>query len=204
MANFSTNKSDGKQTAIFKKHHPHEVITDLTTSKQISQAYNESNRYQHTAKVTIVGHATLRPYDPIYLDGLPNGMSGYWTVLSIEHIFGGRVAKYMMNIEVGTDVIGDVDLKAKDRSDTRDVQSDFAGQSLTSSPSKLTEYSLSPNSSPINPTYGVTATTAIQNLSAVAVPKVTGTTSFKDLPPNISGVKKTIQWTSTSSGKVLQ
>jgi hypothetical protein len=30
MANFSTNKSDGKQTAVFKKHHPHEVIKDLS------------------------------------------------------------------------------------------------------------------------------------------------------------------------------
>jgi hypothetical protein len=204
MANFSTNKSDGKQTAIFKKHHPHEVITDLTTSKQISQSYNESNRYQHTAKVIIVGHATLRPYDPIYLDGLPNGMSGYWTVLSIEHIFGGRVAKYMMSIKVGTDVIGNVDSTAKDRSDTRDIQSDFAGQSLTVAPSNLTEYSISPNSSPISPTYGVTATTAIQNLSQVAVPTVSGTTPFNDLPPNIGGIKKTIQWVSTSSGKVLQ
>lgn len=204
MANFSTNKSDGTQTAVFKKHHPHEVITDLTTSKHIAQSYNQANKYQHRAKVTIVGHATLRPYDPIYLDGLPNGMSGYWTVLSVEHIFGGRVAKYLMTIEVGTDVIGDVDSKAKSRSDTRDVQNDFAGQSLTTSPSKLTEYNLSPNASSLSPSFGVTSKTAIQNLSKVTVPKVTGITSFKDAPPNVSGVKKTVQWSATSGGKVLK
>jgi hypothetical protein len=204
MANFSTNKSDGKQTAVFKKHHPHEVIKDLTSSKHIAQSYNQANKYQHRAKVTIVGHATLRPYDPIYLDGLPNGMSGYWTVLSVEHVFGGRVAKYLMTIEVGTDVIGDIDSKAKDRSDTRDVQSDFAGQSLTTAPAKLTEYNLSPNSSNLNPTFGVTAKTAIQNLSKVSVPKVAGSTPFKDLSPNVAGIKKTVQWSSTSSGKVLR
>jgi hypothetical protein len=204
MANFSINKTDGKQTAIFKKHHPHEVITDLTKSKQVAQSYNNTKKYQHRAKLTIVGHATLRPYDPIYLDGLPNGMSGYWTVLSIEHVFGGRVANYMMNIEVGTDVIGDVDPAAKDRADTRDVQSDFAGQSLTYSDAKLTEYNLSPNASTLNPTYGVANKTAIQVRSKVTVPVVPGTTPFKTSPPNVGGVKKTVQWAATSSGKVLR
>jgi hypothetical protein len=204
MSNFSNNKTDGTQTAVFKTHYPHEVITDLTNSKQVAQSYSQTHKYQHRAKVTIVGHATLRPYDPIYLDGLPNGMSGYWTVLSIEHIFGGRVAKYLMTLEVGTDVIGDTDPNAKGRSDTRDVQSDFAGQSLTVPSSKLTEYNLSPNASTLNPKYGVTAKTAVQNLSKVSVPKVTGATAFKDLTPNLNGIKKTVQWSATTSGKVLK
>jgi hypothetical protein len=204
MSIFSTNKSDGTQTAFFKTHYPHEVIKDLTNSKQIAQAFSDTKKYQHRAKVTIVGHATLRPYDPIYLDGLPNGMSGYWTVLSIEHVFGGRVAKYLMNIEVGTDVIGETDPQAKTRADTRDVQSDFANQSLTVSPAKLSEYSLSPNASTVNLTYGVTPKTAVQNTSKVAVPKIAGTTAFKDQAPNIAGVKKTVQWMATSSGRVLK
>jgi len=204
MSNFSSNKSDGTQSAVFKKHHPHEVIKDLTNSKQIAQSFNNANRYQHRAKVSIVGHATLRPYDPIYLDGLPNGMSGYWTVLSVEHVFGGRVANYILNLEVGTDIIGDVDPKAKNRSDTRDVQSDFAGQSLTSSESKLSEYTISPNASSINPSYGVFAKTAIQNKSQTSIPVVAGSTSFKNGAPNISGIKKTIQWSAISSGKVLK
>jgi hypothetical protein len=204
MSNFSNNKSDGTQTAVFKKHHPHEVIKDLVNSKHVAQSYNESNKYQHRAKVSIVGHATLRPYDPIYLDGLPNGMSGYWTVLSVEHVFGGRVANYILNLEVGTDFIGDSDPKARDRSDTRDVQSDFANQSLTSASSKLVEYNLSPNSSTLNPSYGATVKTAVQNISQIAVPKVAGSTNFIYSPPNIDGIKKTVQWSATSSGKVLQ
>jgi len=204
MSNFSNNKSDGTQTAVFKKHHPHEVIKDLVNSKHVAQSYNESNKYQHRAKVSIVGHATLRPYDPIYLDGLPNGMSGYWTVLSVEHVFGGRVANYILNLEVGTDFIGDSDPKARDRSDTRDVQSDFANQSLTSASSKLVEYNLSPNSSTLNPSYGATVKTAVQNISQIAVPKVAGSTNFIYSPPNIDEIKKTVQWSATSSGKVLQ
>jgi len=204
MSNFSNNKSDGTQTAIFKTHYPHEVIKGLTKSKQIAQSYSDTKKYQHRAKVTIVGHATLRPYDPIYLDGLPNGMSGYWTVLSVVHIFGGRVAKYLMKLEVGTDVIGNVDPKAKTRSDTRDVQSDFANQSLTISPSKLSEYKLSPNASTVSPKYGVIPKTAVQNLSKVVVPKVPGATAFKDLAPNIDGLRIPIQWIATSSGKVLK
>jgi hypothetical protein len=204
MSNFSTNKSDGSQTAFFKTHYPHEVIKDLTNSKQIAQAFSDTKKYQHRAKVTIVGHATLRPYDPIYLDGLPNGMSGYWTVLSVEHIFGGRVAKYLMKIEVGTDVIGETDPQAKTRSDTRDVQSDFANQSLTVSPAKLSEYTLSPNASTVNPKYGVTSKTAVQNTSKVAVPNIAGATPFKDQAPNIAGIKKTVQWMATSSGRVLK
>jgi len=204
MSNFSTNKSDGTQTAVFKTHYPHEVVKDLTNSKQIANSYSQTKKYQHRAKVTIVGHATLRPYDPIYLDGLPNGMSGYWTVLSVKHLFGGRVAKYLMTIEVGTDVIGEVDPKARTRSDTRDVQNDFSGQSLTVSTSKLTEYNLSPNASTLNPSYGLTAKTAVQNKSKVAIPKVTGATTFKDAAPNLNGIKKTVQLSATSSGKVLK
>jgi hypothetical protein len=203
MSNFSNNNSDGTQTAFFKTHYPHEVIKDLTNSKQVAQAFSDTKKYQHRAKVTIVGHAPLRPYDPIYLDGLPNGMSGYWTVLSVEHIFGGRVAKYLMSIEVGTDKIGDTDSKAKSRADTRDVQGDFAGQSLIASPSKLAEYNLSPNSSTLSPNYGVTSKTAVQNLSKVTVPKVPNATPFRDLPPNIQGIKKTVVWVSTNSGRVL-
>jgi hypothetical protein len=146
----------------------------------------------------------LRPYDPIYLDGLPNGMSGYWTVLSIKHVFGGSLANYMMLLEVGTDIIGDIDNTASSRSDTRDIQNDFAGQSLDSSDSNLTEYSLSPNSSILNPTYGITNSTAVKKKSAVSVPIVAGSTPFKNSAPNTANIKQTIKWSAKSNGKVVR
>jgi len=204
MSNFSNNKSDASQKAIFKKHHTHEVVKDLTESKLVAQAYSNAHKYQHRAVVSVVGHATLRPYDPIYLDGLPNGMSGYWTVISIKHVFGGSLANYMMLLEVGTDVIGDIDKDARNRSDTRDIQNDFAGQSLEASDSGLTEYALSPNSSTLESTYGITSSTAVKKTSAVAVPVVAGSTPFKKTPPNTANLKQTVQWSAKSSGKVLR
>jgi hypothetical protein len=204
MSNFSKPGAGKTQTAIFKKHHPHEVVEDLTHSKQVANAYQDTNRYQHRAQVTVVGHATLRPYDPIYLDGLPNGLSGYWTVLSVQHVFGGDAVYYAMNLEVGTDILGDVNLNAQKQADLRDVQSDFTNQSLTDSPSKLTEYSLSPNSVSLIPYYGLTSSTAVKNTSQVSVPNVSGATPFKSAPPNIGGIKQTVKWSATSSGKVVR
>jgi len=202
MSNFSNNTSTNSK-AVFKQFHVHEVTANLTESKHISDAYSNTHRYQHRAHVVIVGTASLRPYDPIYLDGLPNGMSGYWTVLSVKHVFGGRPANYMLELEVGTDVIGDVNPAASTNSDLRDIQSDLAGQSLTSSDAKLTEYSLSVNASSLQPSYGVASKTAVNRTTAVSIPKINGATSYKDAPPNISGVKKTVQWTAKSNGKVL-
>lgn len=202
MSNFSNNTFTNSK-AVFKKFHVHEVTSTLTDSKHISDAYSNTHKYQHRAHVVIVGTASLRPYDPIYLDGLPNGMSGYWTVLSIKHIFGGQPANYMLELEVGTDIIGETDPKASSRSDIRDLQSDLANQSLVSSGAKLTEYSVSVNASSLQPSYGNTTKTSKNISTPVSVPSVSGTTIYKDGAPNISGVKKTIQWTSKSNGKVL-
>jgi hypothetical protein len=95
MSNFSNDSLSNEATASFRSHHVFEVASSFADAQHIATDYNNANRYQHRAKVSIVGHAPMRPYDPIYLDGLPNGMSGYWTVLTVKHIFGGRPADYM-------------------------------------------------------------------------------------------------------------
>ena len=204
MSNFSKNTSSKNSKAYFKKHHVYEVAENLSDSKHIADDYSLAHRYQHRASVLIVGSAGLRPYDPVYLDGLPNGLSGYWTVLSIKHVFGGDPAKYMVRIEVGTDVIGDVDPQAKYRSNTRDVQSDLSNQSLTASEPRLSEYSLSVNSQSISAEYGAVAPTAANTTSVVGVPAVPGITPYSDSPPNLKNLKKTVQWVAKSSGKVVK
>jgi hypothetical protein len=204
MSNFSKNTSNSASKAYFKKHHVYEVAENLADSKHIADDYSNAHKYQHRASVLIVGAAGLRPYDPIYLDGLPNGLSGYWTVLSIKHVFGGKPAKYMVRLEVGTDVIGDVDPKAKYRSNTRDVQSDLSNQSLTPSESRLNEYSLSVNSQSISPAYGGTSTTSANASSSVTVPPVPGTTPYSYSSPNLQSVKKTVTWSAKSSGRVIK
>jgi hypothetical protein len=204
MSNFSNNTPSIAPKAVFKKHHVFDVSHDLTESKHIADNRADAHRYQHRANVTIVGHATLRLYDPIYLDGLPNGMSGYWTVLSIRHIFGGAPAKYMIYLEVGTDVIGDTNPNAKNNSEMRDIQSDLAGQSLTSSGAQLSQYSLSPNSSSLYPVTNASDPTAIVNPSPLAIPTISGITPHKDSAPNLKNVKMTVQWTTKSNGKVMK
>ena len=204
MSNFSNSSPTNTPIAVFKKHHTYEVSTSLAESQAIAEDYSNAHRYQYRAEVTIAGHPTLSLYDPIYLDGLPNGMSGYWTVLSIKSIFGGTPAYYMMDLIVGTDVIGDSNPKAATNADTRNVQNDLAGQSLDASGSTLSQYKLSPNSSQLSPTYGVTAPTAITAKSSIAVPTVTGASPYAGTSPNIGSVKRTVQWVAKSSGKVLK
>jgi hypothetical protein len=215
MSNFSKEQLSKDPKTTFKKHHVYEVSHNLTESKHIADDYSNTHRYQHRAHVVIVGSSALRPYDPIYLDGLPNGMSGYWVVLSVKHIFGGRPANYMVELEVGTDVLGDTDPQAKLRADTRDIQSDLAEQSLSSSDSSLSDYSLSPNQNSIVPDYGTTDLTANNAVSAVGVPSgnsitmtptssPTAATPYRDGTPNLKGVKRTVQWASKASTKVVK
>jgi len=203
MSNFSNNTSASNVKAIFTKHHVYEVASSLAESKQIADGYSSTHRWQHRAHVTIIGNPSIRPYDPIYLDGLPNGMSGYWTVLSVVHVFGGRPSNYFVELEVGTDIVGLTDPAAASRAGTRDLQSDLAGQSLVASDSTLTSYTLSPNANSLVLATGTTSPTSITSIGAVSIPNVPNITTYIDAPPDLTGVKKTIQWTSTKSSKVI-
>lgn len=203
MSTFSNNKVGSKVEANFTHHHVYEVANNLNDSKHIADDYTNAHRYQHRATVTVVGYPDLRPYDPIYLDGLPNGLSGYWTVLSVKHVFGTYAPLYFLELEVGTDFIGDVNPDAYKSAANRDVQADLAGQSLTPSDTVLTTYSVSPNSSPLDPDTGVTSPTAIGEPSNIAIPNIVGTTPFADAAPNTDFLKSTVQWGSVDSGKVI-
>ena len=203
MTVFSNNKSTATAKAGFKKYHVHDVATSQTDAKQIADSYKKSHRYQHRAQVSVVGHPSIKPYDPIYLDGLPNGLSGYWTVLSVVHVFGGRPLDYFLNLEVGTDIIGDTDPTAANRAATRDIQSELSGQSLVGYATTLSEFSLSPNSSELIPTRTLMPT-AYTSTSATAVPNVYGATKFLDYYPNLISIKNPVKWIATSSGRILQ
>jgi len=203
MSNYSKNKVGSKVETNFTHHHVYEVANSLSDSKHIADDYTNAHRYQHRATVTVVGYPELRPYDPIYLDGLPNGLSGYWTVLSVKHIFGGYIPYYVLELEVGTDFIGDTNPEAYKTASNRDVQADLSGQSLTASDVVLSSYSVSPNESPINADTGTVTSTANNQTSNIAIPYIPGTTPFADTPPNTDFLKSTVQWTSVNSGKVI-
>jgi hypothetical protein len=203
MTIFSNNKSTATTKAGFKKYHVHEVATSQTDAKQIADSYKKSHRYQHRAQVSVVGHPSIKPYDPIYLDGLPNGLSGYWTVLSVVHVFGGRPSDYFLNLEVGTDILGDTDPTAATRAATRDIQSELSGQSLVGYATTLSEFSLSPNASELIQTKTLMPT-AYTSTSVTAVPSVYGATKFLDYYPNLGSIKNPVKWVATSNGRIVK
>lgn len=86
----------------FIKHQVHETAETLTESRHIAANISDAERYPFRARVTLIGNALVKPYMPIYLDGLPNGMTGYWTVLEVTHRLESPL-RYWMSVVVGTD-----------------------------------------------------------------------------------------------------
>ena len=200
---FSNIGPNAPKVATFKKHHVHEVVNTLAESKQLALDYAQQHRYQHRANVVIVGNSTIRPYDPIYLDGLPNGMSGYWTVLSVKHVLGGSLARYLCELEVGTNALGDVNPNAVNSSGLRDVQGELAGQSLTNNQtSMLVDRSPYINASSLTPSYGATTPTPVVSPPNPSVPNLTNQ-NYPTTAPNLTQIKFPVQWMATSKGQVL-
>ena len=203
MTTYSNSKPGKPAPAKFKKYQTHDVVSSLAESKQLAADYSAAKKWTHRAKVSVVGNVSVKPYQPVYLDGLPNGLSGYWTVLSVRHAFGGIPAKYLLELEVGTDVIGEVDSNARKATLLRDVQAEVSGQSVPAQPEpQLSNISLSPNQSDLVNTYGATDQSFANTPPAIAVP--TGITKdiYSTKAPNFKHVKRKTTWTSTSARKV--
>jgi hypothetical protein len=187
--------SSGKTTSSFVKHQVYDVATSLTESKYIANDLADAKRYQYRARAVVVGNAAVKPYEAIYLDGLPNGMSGYWTVLSVKHIFGGAPANYMMELDLGTDVLGETSDEAIKATKVRDITGELAGQALVPADSSLKDYALEINGSSLTPTYGRTEPTSVVTPRATAVPEtIVSSDPYSVKPPNFSNVKRTTKW----------
>jgi hypothetical protein len=198
MSSFS--KASPKPT--YKKHYPFEVAASTNDAKLIAEAQNKNHKYQYMAEVTVVGDATIRPYDPVYLDNLPNGLSGYWTVISVVHRFGGKPGYYMLDLVVGTDKVGETSTLAPKAVAYRDVEGELNDQSITIGGSSLEEFSLSPNESDLP-----------EPVSNLTEPKVTPRANTFPNPtnnpyslgsPNFSQVKRTVTWKAKKGAKVIQ
>ena len=195
MTTYSASKPGKPAAAKFKKHQTREVVTSLSESKQIAADIAAAKKWVHRATVSVIGNVSVKPYQPIYLEGLPNGMSGYWTVLSVRHTFNGIPAKYLLELEIGTDVIGEVDPNAKKAVPVRDVQAEISGQSVAAQPeAKLLSVDLSPNSSDITNTFGATAPTAVNNSSPVGVPEGITKDIYSTTAPNFGAIERTTTW----------
>lgn len=190
MSSFS-RKNNPKR---FKRHYVHEAATSLTDAKYIANDLANMKRYAYRAKVVTIGNAAVRPYDPIYLDGLPNGMSGYWIVLSVTHVFGGKDSEYKMELEVGTDTLGDVDKNAYKNAETRDVEGELSGQAITSGESVLLDVSTSVNASQLSPSYTASTPTVAVTPPANAVPSSLTTNPYDYAYPVPKIEASTVKW----------
>jgi hypothetical protein len=187
--------------AAFKKHYPHEVVSNVNDSKLLANALSNTSRYQYTMEVTVIGNSDIRPYDPIYLDNLPNDLSGYWTVLSVSHQFNGRKGYYVLDLVVGAETLGDINPNANKAVQYRDVESELSGQSLTVAESQLTEISLSPNSSELQDVdydgVGPNVTQPSNSFSNLV------TNPYLIKPPSLKGVKNTVAWSAKKGSKII-
>ena len=187
--------------AAFKKHYPYEVVSNVNDSKLLANALSNTSRYQYTMEVTVIGNSDIRPYDPIYLDNLPNDLSGYWTVLSVTHNFNDSRAYYILDLVVGAETLGDVNPNAGKVVQYRDVESELSGQSLTVAESQLTEISLSPNSSELQDVdydgVGPNVTQPSNSFSSIV------TNPYLIKPPSLKGVKNTVSWSAKKGNKIV-
>jgi len=110
-----TTKNKAKTTKtkssaeFFDKFHTHVVANNPAIAKHESKAADDRNAFPYRATVEVLGNPTLRPDLPIYLDGLGNYYTGYWTILSAEHkvIEKERNSQiYTTILTVGTDSLG--------------------------------------------------------------------------------------------------
>lgn len=198
---YSKVSSSTKEAAKYKKYHVLEVVTSLTEGKYIASDLADAQRYAYRASATLVGNVNIRPYEPIYLDGVPNGMSGYWTVLSVRHIFGSDIAKYIAIVELGTDIIGETNETAYKAADTRDVNAEISGQSIGRSSSVLMDYKASVNASTLVPPQQGSV-----NVSKSAFESVVDASSpdlYQNDVPDFSIIKRSTAWVATKKGTVL-
>jgi hypothetical protein len=79
----------------------HEVIDNTLNAELLAEAQSSVSRYKYVGNALLAGYAPLRPYDPVYLYGLTDGMSGVWIVISVTHSFGKDLS-YAMRAVLGS------------------------------------------------------------------------------------------------------
>ena len=203
MSNFTKVTPGTSPKAKFVRHNVGEVVNTLTEARQVASDISNEHKYIHRATARVVGSPNIRPYDPIYLDGLPNGMSGYWTVLSVKHVFGSSIVDYYMDLEIGTDVIGDVSTTAASNSYVRNIVGEITNQTMATGQTTLTNtsFAINTNSIPTDPallaittTPGVAGTAGTTHSTGVATATATSDPLLLT-PPNFASVKRAISWT---------
>jgi len=191
----TTTHSSSTNKATFVKHLPFESATSLSDAKYIATDRAETYRYKYRGVAVLAGDAGVKVGHLIYLDGLEQGMSGYWTVLRVDHLFGSGNAAYQLEVLLGTDKLGDVSNNIGQDTEVRDFAAELAEQSLDPADSNLTDYSFGINAGTVESSVSYAPSSKVVT-PAYASPSPTSYTPniYVDEVPNFSSVKRTTTW----------
>lgn len=99
------------QPELFDRHATSTVAPSYDVAVYESVSIDEKSRFPYAAEAEILGTTRLVVGGPIYLQGVGNTYSGYWTVLEITHeVIEDKLNlyKYTSNLFLGTDSLGEL------------------------------------------------------------------------------------------------
>ena len=197
----ATHSSAVNKTA-FLQHLPFESATSLSDAKYIASDRAEAFRYKYTATALLVGNAAVKPGTLIYLDNVEQGMSGYWTVLRVDHVFASGNQAYQLNVVLGADKLGDVNTSIGADTEIRDFAAELGEQSLDAGESNLNDYSFGVNAGKIESYASYEKSSKVVNPNYKAAAPTSYTPNiYKNDVPDFSAVKRTVTWSAKKTGK---
>ena len=173
---------------VFSKIVTDEVIRGHSHAKSVVESLGNNEAYRYRASAVLAGDVNVKPYTAVYLDGVPNGMSGYWTVMSVVHKFGDSTS-YVLEVTLGTDTLGDS--YSSELYGVRDVASELT----TGVSTAAVEYTLE-NSASLEKLAEVATSTSVTSSTLVLEGTVEYSTSMYDLlpAPNLSQYTDKAVW----------
>lgn len=103
-------KTRKKQQVEFFDHFDSSVVAnDVETAGHEADAAEERNTFPYRAVVEVLGDPDLRPDMPVFLEGIGQTYSGYWTILQTEHKIieeERNRQRYTTILTVGVDSLG--------------------------------------------------------------------------------------------------
>lgn len=97
------------QPELFDKHATNTVAASYEAAVYEATSADEKSKFPYAGEAEILGDSSIRPGGPVYLDGIGNKYSGYWTVLMVEHeVFEESLNqhRFTTTLHVGTDSLG--------------------------------------------------------------------------------------------------
>jgi hypothetical protein len=183
--------------AKFVRHLPFEVAKTISEAKFIAEDLAEADRYNYRAIALLNGNADVKVGETVYLDNLAQNMSGYWTIISIRHLFGSGNTTYQLEVLVGADSLGASDNKNVSKiSGKRDFEAELSKQSLKPKGPKLNNYTIGVNNGRTD--LGGKPTKSSRNIPGTnSRPLATKYTPniYKNEVPDFSQVGRQVTWT---------